>query len=29
LDAGAPRTPFGDRVHADARMLAALRGERN
>lgn len=28
LDADARRTPFGARVHADARMLAALRGER-
>ena len=28
LDADATRTPFGARVHADARMLAALRGER-
>lgn len=27
LDADAPRTPFGERLQADARMCAALRGE--
>ena len=29
LNADAPRTPFRDRLRADARMLAALRGERD
>jgi ankyrin repeat protein len=29
LDDDAPRTPFGDRVRADQRILAALRGERD